>query len=456
MQHLKHSYSTVWNEIRGVIELHKEWVEKGLGVVMSDTVIVETDIMFHNAAVQHLTGYQDPRAAIALPIARLIPQIQAVEIPPSYVPVLEVATCRANDDSIACGDDQNQERWTDRLEWVDGPVLFKLRAMNSPFVALCAPYHLGPYSSGANKVMTIVLSRQAIPEYMEMVKQLKRDDGMPKLIIDGEDPLDVDRCAWDDLVLDESIVSLLKGDFECFFERRAWFRKMRLPFRRGYLLHGPPGNGKSSAIRAMMTSCGLTAYTIRLFDSNVEDKHLEYAFNVAAKYSPAIILLEDIDRSFPRTGETRSKISLQSLLNCLDGVASGEGIVTIATANEPTALDPAILRRPGRFDRVVSFPNPTPELRRQYFLQMQPSFADLNLDQAVDESNGFSFALLSEAYIMAAQAGFATDQEMGIDDLLNSIWSLRNTLLFGSLKASAGFTHAKASRTFRPDAERLA
>jgi SpoVK/Ycf46/Vps4 family AAA+-type ATPase len=86
------------------------------------------------------------------------------------------------------------------------------------------------------------------------------------------------------------------------------------------------------------------------------------------------VLLEDLDRAFPNPGEMRSSISVQPLLNCLDGVATGEGIIVVATANEPAILDPAILRRPGRFDRVVHFPNPTPELRREYFRRMNPTF----------------------------------------------------------------------------------
>lgn len=214
---------------------------------------------------------------------------------------------------------------------------------------------------------------------------------------------------------------------------------MRLPFRRGYLLHGPPGNGKSTAVRAMMTRHGLTAHTIRFFEEHVDDARLDALFAKAAQEAPAIVLLEDIDRCFPRTGQSQTKVSLQQLLNCLDGIASGDGIITIATANEPTALDPAILRRPGRFDRVVLFADPTADLRRQYFLQMLPSFAGLNLDEAVEESAGFSFAQLREAFIMAAQAHFSNDGQIDRDDLLNSIRSLRSSLLFGNMKASAGF-----------------
>jgi SpoVK/Ycf46/Vps4 family AAA+-type ATPase len=285
----------------------------------------------------------------------------------------------------------------------------------------------------------IVISSEGVAGFIDLLKTLTATDSKSRLQVGHDQPKPVDKCDWDQLVLDPTVVALLKNDFESFFEREAWFRKMRLPFRRGYLLHGPPGNGKSTAIRAMMTSRGLSAYAIRFFGEKVDDEELEDLFERAAEEAPAIVLLEDIDRCFPRSGGSATKVSLQQLLNCLDGVASGEGIITVASANDATALDPAILRRPGRFDRVISFADPTPELRRQYFVQMHPPFADLNLDEAVEESAGFSFALLREAFIMAAQADFTNDREITLGDLLTSIWSLRGSLLVGSMKTSAGF-----------------
>ena len=70
---------------------------------------------------------------------------------------------------------------------------------------------------------------------------------------------------------------------------------------------------------------------------------------------------------------------------------------------------------------------------------MHPAFEDVNLDEAVEESAGFSFAQLREVFIMAAQVDFSSDGEIERDDLLNSIWSLRSSLLSGSMKPSAGF-----------------
>jgi transitional endoplasmic reticulum ATPase len=90
-------------------------------------------------------------------------------------------------------------------------------------------------------------------------------------------------------------------------------------------------------------------------------------FAEAAQATPALIVIEDLDRCYPLNSEkhAEAKISLQQLLNHLDGVGSQNGIVVVATANNPAILDPAILRRPGRFDRVVGFQNPSTELRER-------------------------------------------------------------------------------------------
>lgn len=440
MHELNHTYATPSVQIRRAIESHKDWIEERLGVSLSDAAIIETDLSFCDAALPRLIGYSDRHAPVWTVIARLTDRIQSVEVPPFYFPRIGLERERAVNPGFSPLDPTKIEYASFSMSWLDCPVLLQIQDLPVPLVAFSVGYHRGPDSSAESQQDIVVIPRGGVPSFISLLKALMLTDGEPRLDMGHRDTKIVKKCSWDQLVLDPTIVSLLKDDFESFFEREDWFRKMRLPFRRGYLLHGPPGNGKSTAIRAMMTSQGLTAHTIRFFDDDANDKSLECLFERAAKDAPAIVLLEDIDRSFPRTGQSKTKVSLQQLLSCLDGVASGEGIITIATANDPTALDPAILRRPGRFDRVILFGDPTAELRRQYFIQMHPLFANINIDEAVAESAGFSFAMLREAFIMAAQVDFKNDREMTIGDLLASIWSLRGSLLVGNMKTSAGFT----------------
>jgi cell division protease FtsH len=134
-------------------------------------------------------------------------------------------------------------------------------------------------------------------------------------------------------------------------------------------------------------------------------------------------------------------MSLQQLLNCLDGIGTQDGVVVVATANEPTALDPAILRRPGRFDRVVRFPNPSAELRLLYLRKLGCQFAESELKAAVDLAEGFPFAQMREVFILAGQRAFDRRGEIESDDILSAVQTLRHA--FGSVKerqGAAGFT----------------
>jgi ATP-dependent 26S proteasome regulatory subunit len=272
---------------------------------------------------------------------------------------------------------------------------------------------------------------------MRLLEELDRRDNKPRLHVVGSSNRRIVGCKWGDLVLDYKVRTMLKDDFESFFERQTWFRENKLPFRRGYLLHGPPGCGKTSAIRAMMTSRALTAYTVRFFDAQVDDSDLDHLFELAVKNRPSMVLLEDLDSAFPKTGESKSRISLQQLLNNLDGVGTGEGIVVVATANEPTILDPAILRRPGRFDRVVHFPNPSAELRQQYLQQLNPSLPARHLKLSVEDSEGFSFAQLREVHVIAGQRAFERKGEIGEGDLLMGIRALRQSNVTASRNGTA-------------------
>jgi hypothetical protein len=422
-----HEFATRPALLRKALEFHQDWIETTLGVALADVVIFQVDLNLAQIGVEKILACSNrPDASRA--VRRLRPLVASADTPNGFPPFVQLSKLPHRFDLAALF-----EGWQTggRLnpEWQDCPVAMRLRRIAAPVIALNIYCHDGPGSDRESVANLLVTRRECAEEVVRLVEEIDRRDSQPRLHVLGGRARRIVSCAWDELVLDQRVLSLLRDNFESFFERQNWFRENRLPFRRGYLLHGPPGNGKSTAIRAMMTSRGLTAHTLRLFDSGTDDSSLDALFNQALKERPSMIVLEDLDRAFPKTGETKSRVSLQQLLNCLDGVGSGEGIIVVATANEPTILDSAILRRPGRFDRVIHFADPDFELRKAYFRRMHAAFETISMEEVATESERFSFAQLREAYITAGQRAFERKDEVREEDLLSGIRSLRQSML---------------------------
>jgi len=150
-------------------------------------------------------------------------------------------------------------------------------------------------------------------------------------------------------------------------------------------------------------------------------------FQAAADRAPALIILEDLDRTFGTAAtENRTGITIQHLLNCLDGPATQSGITVVATANDPTTLDAAILKRPVRFDRLVPFPVPSMELRREYLRRLTNGTLDEDsLVLVAREADRLSFAQIREAYILAGQRAFRRTQDVQTEEVLTAIRTVR-------------------------------
>jgi SpoVK/Ycf46/Vps4 family AAA+-type ATPase len=164
-------------------------------------------------------------------------------------------------------------------------------------------------------------------------------------------------------------------------------------------------------------------YTLDLSDAEEKSRDVLRMFETAAQNTPALVILEDLDRAFPTEGKRTQErtVSFQTLLNCLDGVGSQDGVIVVATANDPTCLDPAILKRPGRFDRVVQFRNPDAPLRREYYRRLSPNLDGEQLEIAIEQTEGFSFAQLRETYILRSQSAFEHGREVGVTDVIEAI-----------------------------------
>jgi hypothetical protein len=316
------------------------------------------------------------------------------------------------------------------------------RILGKPMVMISSDRLTGNYTSTEYNRNYVLMAKEDVAPVREVLRGVYGKRQRPSTFTtfegDGESSsVDIPGdFSWENLILEDKIVTLLKNDFESFFKRKAWFEANKLPYKRGYLLHGSPGNGKTSILRAMMNSMHMNAYTLRWFAPKITDKDLDEMFITATKSTkPTMILLEDIDRAFPKTNRT-CNISLQQLLNSLDGVGNSKnGLIVVATANEPTILDPAILKRPGRFDRSILFPDPSADLRSRYFFNKQPEVPNA---EAVESSAGFSFAQLQEAYIIAGQAAYEAGREISSEDLSAGVDQLRDSNASTSQKKKSG------------------
>jgi chaperone BCS1 len=164
------------------------------------------------------------------------------------------------------------------------------------------------------------------------------------------------RREFESVILDRDMAERILADVLEFLDSRDWYEQRGVPYRRGYLLHGPPGCGKTSYIMALAGKLEYDICQMNLSNSALSDERLGYLLNVAPPKS--IILLEDIDAAFLSREDidlNRSayqglgRVTLSGMLNVLDGVASSEGRILFMTTNYPEKLDPA-LTRPGRVD----------------------------------------------------------------------------------------------------------
>lgn len=181
--------------------------------------------------------------------------------------------------------------------------------------------------------------------------------------------------SLDSVFLKGQVLDALLKDMKEFLSAEQWYVDRGIPYRRGYLLYGPPGNGKSSTVKALASEMKLDVCIANLGSMSADDELSNLFANIPHH---AIVLLEDIDcvttkRKKVKTadGETSSSISLSMLLNALDGVAAKEGRILFMTTNHIEKLDPALIR-PGRCDRQVYIGDATPEQAERLFQRFFP------------------------------------------------------------------------------------
>jgi hypothetical protein len=236
---------------------------------------------------------------------------------------------------------------------------------------------------------------------------------------------DIKGATFDNLILRGNLKQEIRDDLVQFFASRALYDEYGIPWKRGILFIGPPGNGKTHAVKALINSMEQPCLYIKSLHG------VQQVFDRARRTSPCILVIEDLDSQLHP--QNRS-----AFLNELDGFAANIGIVTLATTNHPERLDPAILERPSRFDRKYHFELPEAPERSSYLamwnaslkpaLQLSPE----GIDRISELTADFSFAYLKELFLSSMMQWIATPGQSTMEQvMMGKVATLREQMVSG-------------------------
>lgn len=208
-------------------------------------------------------------------------------------------------------------------------------------------------------------------------------------------------------------------EVETWLSHEQWFRSRGIAWRKGYLLFGEPGSGKSTIIRNLAMKYDLPIYTFDL--SSYDNASFTEDWRSMSQNVPAIALLEDVDCVFSgrenvTSTANRTGLTFDCLLNTLSGVGSNDGILLFITTNRIESLDPALgipqdgktsqrSTRPGRIDRAI-YVGYMEEPERQKLAQIILSDWPELVDSTVAAGHGETAAQFQERCSELAQKEF--------------------------------------------------
>ena len=219
---------------------------------------------------------------------------------------------------------------------------------------------------------------------------------------------EIDKVTWEDIVLPPDLLRRIRESVEGFYHHREAFTSLGFPWKRGILLIGPPGTGKTMVCKAAAAALAeLPFLYVRDLDRDCNKREvMKTIFERARALAPCIVALEDMDGFVNDQNRT-------VFLNELDGFQSNDGLLMIASSNHPGKIDEALLKRPSRFDRVFHIGLPELAERAEYCRRLLSRSAltsrlssslvmeALAQDVAV-QTEGFTPAYLKEAFLSAA------------------------------------------------------
>ena len=248
----------------------------------------------------------------------------------------------------------------------------------------------------------------------------------------------IENTTFENLILPGELKQQILSDVEAFFAAHEMYEHYHIPWKRGILFLGTPGNGKTHTIKALINALKCPCLYVKSFKAqySTDAKNIEDVFRRARSAAPCLLVLEDLDALL--TDENRSVF-----LNEMDGFAANSGIVVVASTNHPDRLDAAILDRPSRFDRKYHFDLPMEPERIAYLTQWNTTFepplqmSAEEIAELASRTQGFSFAYLKELVLSALMRWADTSEEPQMVTVMSEQVELLQRHMTPTARASA-------------------
>ena len=216
---------------------------------------------------------------------------------------------------------------------------------------------------------------------------------------------------------------------------QADFRRHGFLYKRGILMWGPPGSGKTSTLQQLIRLLveDFDSIAVIIEEPDTAARCLGALRNIEPDRQ-IVGIMEDLDALTERYNES-------AYLSLLDGESQVDNIVFVATTNYPERLDRRFVDRPSRFDSVCYIGMPSAQARQTYLRAKVPLMDDTQMERLVANSDGFSIAHLRELIILTQCFGKAADDALA--RLRSSIKAQPSSTQNSDVAAGFGFTGNK-------------